>query len=310
MHLFRHLPVFFGRVVQSAEISDRFLWDVRRMIADRISHQYVGTMRQKANEYGLQLWLENYGHWGYPGEFLQYGGQSDAIGGEFWTGNDIEGMELRAASSAAHGYGKNIVHAEAFTSGGPMWNYHPGNLKKLGDWAATKGVNHFVLHVYIHQPYDTMIPGINAWFGIEFNRHNTWFSQSKTWIDYLRRSHYVLQQGKYVADVAYFIGEDAPKMTGIRHSELPEGYNFDYVNAEIIQRMKIVNGRFVLPDGMSYKLLVLPPQTAATVAFGKWSAKNAARILLQQRAKHRPPDFSTGRSVLYRFPRQSADSPR
>lgn len=50
-------------------------------------------------------------------------------------------------------------------------------------------------------------------------------------------------------------------MTGIRHPELPEGYNFDYVNAEIIQRMKIVNGRFVLPDDMSYKLLVLPPQT-------------------------------------------------
>ena len=50
-------------------------------------------------------------------------------------------------------------------------------------------------------------------------------------------------------------------MTGIRHPELPEEYNFDYVNAEIIQRMKIVNGRFVLPDGMSYKLLVLPPQT-------------------------------------------------
>lgn len=253
------LPVISGHVVGSADLSDRFLWDLRRIIADRISYHYVGGLRQNANEYGLKLWLENYGHWGYPGEFLQYGGQSDEIGGEFWTGDEPEGLELRAASSAAHGYGKNVVHAEAFTSGGPMWNWEPWSLKKRGDWAATKGINHFVMHVYIHQPYEEKIPGINAWFGVEFNRHNTWFYQSKEWMDYLRRTHYMLQQGKYVADVAYFTGEDAPKMTGIRNPQLPDGYNFDYVNAEVIEKMQVQNNRLVLPDGMSYKLLVLPP---------------------------------------------------
>lgn len=254
------LPVISGRVVGSADMSDRFLWDLRRIIADRISYHYVGGLRQKANEYGLRLWLENYGHWGYPGEFLQYGGQSDDIAGEFWTGDDTEGLELRAASSAAHGYGKNVVHAEAFTSGGPMWSWEPWSLKKRGDWAATKGINHFVMHVYIHQPYEDKVPGINAWFGVEFNRHNTWFYQSKEWLEYLSRTHYMLQQGKYVADVAYFTGEDAPKMTGIRNPKLPDGYNFDYVNAEVIEKMRIENGRFVLPDGMSYRVLVLPPQ--------------------------------------------------
>jgi hypothetical protein len=256
-----YLPVFSGRVVGSADQTDRFLWDLRRMIADRISYQYVGALREKSNENGLKLWLENYGHWGYPGEFLQYGGQSDEVSGEFWTGVNPEGMELRAASSSAHGYGKNVVHSEAFTSGGPMWNWEPWSLKKRGDWAATKGINHFVLHVYIHQPYEEKIPGINAWFGVEFNRHNTWFYQSKEWIDYLRSTHYLLQQGKYVADVAYFIGEDAPKMTGIRNPQLPDGYNFDYVNAEVIETLSIKNGRFVLPDGMTYRVLVLPPQT-------------------------------------------------
>jgi len=256
------LPVISGRVVGNADQSDRFLWDLRRLIADRISYQYVGGLRQKANEYGLKLWLENYGHWGYPGEFLQYGGQSDEIGGEFWTGDDSEGLELRAASSAAHGYGKNVIHAEAFTSGGPMWNWDPWSLKKRGDWAATKGINHFVMHVYIHQPYEDKIPGINAWFGVEFNRHNTWFYQSKEWIEYMRRTHYLLQQGKYVADVAYFIGEDAPKMTGVRNPSLPDGYNFDYVNAEVIEKMTIQKNCFVLPDGMSYRVLVLPPQNS------------------------------------------------
>ncbi|MDO9257073.1 MAG: glycosyl hydrolase [Bacteroidales bacterium] len=256
-----YLPVIFGRLVGNAGLSDRFLWDLRRLIADRISYQYVGGLREKSNEYGLKLWLENYGHWGYPGEFLQYGGQSDEISGEFWTGDEPEGLELRAASSAAHGYGKNIVHAEAFTSGGPMWNWEPWSLKKRGDWAATKGINHFVMHVYIHQPYEEKIPGINAWFGVEFNRHNTWFYQSKEWIDYMRRTHYLLQQGKYVAEVAYFTAEDAPKMTGIRDPKLPEGYNFDYVNAEVIATMTVKNGCFVLPDGMTYRVLVLPPQS-------------------------------------------------
>jgi hypothetical protein len=69
----------------------------------------------------------------------------------------------------------------------------------------------------------------------------------------------MLQQGKYVADVLYFIGEDAPKMTGTRDPELPPGYSYDYINAEVIlERLSVENGRFVLPDGMSYSILVLP----------------------------------------------------
>jgi len=256
------LPVMFGRVAGNADLSDRFLWDLRRLIADRVSYQYVGALRKKANANGLKLWLENYGHWGYPGEFLQYGGQSDEVSGEFWTGdgNALGSIELKDASSAAHTYGKNVVHSESFTSGGPLWSYEPWSLKKRGDWAATQGINHFILHVYIHQPDEDKVPGVNAWFGTEFNRHNTWFYQSKAWIDYLRRSHYMLQQGHYVADAAYFIGEDAPKMTGIRDPQLPEGYSFDYINAEVIEnRLEVKNGRFVLPDGMSYRVLILPP---------------------------------------------------
>ncbi len=123
----------------------------------------------------------------------------------------------------------------------------------------TEGINHWVLHVYIHQPWEDRKPGVNAWFSTEFNRHNAWFEQSREWIDYYRRCQFLLQQGKPVADVAYFIGEDTPKMTGVRKPELPAGFNFDYVNAEVIQqRLSVKNGRFVLPDGMSYALLVLP----------------------------------------------------
>ena len=253
------LPVLTGRIVGSAARSDRFLWDVRRLVADRVAYQYVGGLRDVSNRHGLKLWLENYGHWGFPGEFLQYGGQSDEIGGEFWNEGELGNIECRAASSAAHIYGKNKVAAESFTAGGLAYQRYPALLKKRGDWSFTEGINNTLLHVFITQPYADRVPGVNAGFGTEFNRNNTWFEQSKAFVDYLRRCMFMLQQGKPVNDVAYFIGEDTPKMTGVRNPELPPGYSFDYINAEVIKnRVRVQDGNLVLPDGMSYRLLVLP----------------------------------------------------
>jgi hypothetical protein len=255
-----YLPVFAGKVVNSVEESNRFLWDLRRSVADAVAYEYVGGLRKVSNENNLKLWLENYGHWGFPSEFLMYGGQSDLVGGEFWNEGELGNIECKSGSSAAHIYGKPVTSAEAFTASGKAFQRHPALLKKRGDWSFTEGINHFVLHLYIHQPDDNRVPGINAWFSTEFNRHNTWFKQSKTWIDYLRRCQHLLQQGKYVADVCYFIGEDAPMMTGARNPELPEGYSYDYINAEVIlDRLSVKDGKFVLPDGTSYSIMVLPP---------------------------------------------------
>jgi hypothetical protein len=255
----KYLPVFSGRIVGSVTESERFLWDLRRAVADIIAFSYVGGLSQISREHNMKLWLENYGHWGFPSEFLMYGGQSDMVAGEFWNEGSLGDIECKSASSAAHIYGKQRVSVEAWTASQQAYVRHPALLKRRGDWSLTEGVNHHVLHVYIHQPDDIRIPGVNAWFSTEFNRHNTWFRQGKTWVDYLRRCQHLLQQGKYVADVLYFIGEDAPKMTGARDPELPRGYSYDYVNAEVIMnRLSVKNGRLVLPDGMNYGLLVLP----------------------------------------------------
>lgn len=253
-----YLPVLTGRIVNSVDQSNRFLWDLRRLVADKVAYEYVGGLKELCNKNGLQMWLENYGHWGFPSEFLLYGGQSDLIGGEFWAEGNLGSIECRAASSAAHIYGKKQVSAESYTASGKPFLRYPGELKKRGDWSFTEGINHAVFHVYIHQPYDS-VPGVNAWFGTEFNRQNTWFDSAKPWVDYQRRCQYMLQQGLYVADVAYFIGEDAPKMTGVRNPELPKGYSFDYINADVIKnRITVKNGRITLPDGLSYRILVLP----------------------------------------------------
>ncbi|QEC53093.1 glycosyl hydrolase family 2 [Anseongella ginsenosidimutans] len=254
-----YVPVMYGHVIGSQDRSDRFLWDLRRFIADNVAYEYVGGLRDISHKHGLTIWLENYGHWGFPGEFLQYGGQSDEVGGEFWSEGDLGNIENRAASSAAHIYGRNKVSAESFTAAGNTFGRYPAMMKQRGDRFFTEGINNTLLHVYIHQPYEDRKPGVNAWFGNEFNRFNTWYYDMDMFVDYLKRCNFLLQQGKYVADVAYFIGEDAPKMTGIQDPALPKGYSFDYINGEVIRdRLSVKNGKFILPDGMQYSVLVLP----------------------------------------------------
>ena len=253
------LPAYEGYVVGSEDRSDRFLWDLRRLIADKVAYDYVGGLREVCHKYGLTTWLENYGHWGVPGEFLQYGGQSDEIGGEFWSFGDLGNIENRAASSCGHIYGKQKISAESFTSGGTPFSCYPAMMKQRGDRFFTEGINNTLLHVYISQPSEEREPGMNAWFSSEFNRLNTWYPQMDLFTSYLKRVNYMLQQGLNIADVAYFIGEDAPKMTGIVDPELPKGYQFDYINAEVIERdLFVKDGLLTLPHGTQYRILVLP----------------------------------------------------
>lgn len=256
---FPFLPVYSGSVVLNQEASDRFLWDMRRMVADKLAYEHIGAMRDLAHTYGLTLWLENYGHWGFTGEFLQYGGQSDEVAGEFWSEGELGDIENRAASSCAHIYGKSKVSAESFTCGGEPYSRYPATMKQRGDRFFSEGINNTLLHLYISQPQDSIAPGMNAPFGNEFNRLNTWFPQLDVFVQYLKRTNFMLQQGLNVADVAYFIGEDTPKMTGVTDPKLPKGYQFDYINSEvIIDHMSVKDGLLTLPHGTQYKVLVLP----------------------------------------------------
>ena len=254
-----YLPVYKGFVVNSQLSSDRFLWDMRRMVADKVAYDYVGGLRDISHKHGLHTWLECYGHWGFPSEFLMYGGQSDEIAGEFWSEGELGDIENRAATSCGHIYGKTKISAESNTCGGPTFIRYPATIKQRGDRFFAEGINNTLLHVFISQPYEDKNPGMNAWFGNEFNRKNTWFSQIAVYTQYLKRTNYMLQQGLNVADVAYFIGEDAPKMTGITDPALPIGYQFDYMNAEVIEKyMTVKNGLITLPHGTQYRILVLP----------------------------------------------------
>jgi hypothetical protein len=235
------------------------------MISASISH-----FNNIFHKHGLYSWIENYGDWGFPSEPLLYGKHTDRAGGEFWPGSrDMRYIDIVA--SCAHIYNKPRVYAEAFTSMSG-YRYHPSLLKQEGDDAFASGMTSCVLHVYIEQAYEDKYPGIESWFGVEFNRKNTWFPHIDLFTGYLKRCGFMLEQGLPVSDLAYFIGEDVPvnngpfgldpnaAKDGVSVPVLPKGYHADYVNADIIlNSMSVKDGEIVLPHGVSYRILVLPP---------------------------------------------------
>ena len=258
------LPVMTGRVVDGAKTSDQFLWDLRRTVADMIAENYVGGLRDVAHKHDMTVWLENYGHWGFPGEFLIYGSYADEIGGEFWTNNPALGsIECRAASSSAHIYGKRKVFAESFTSALDL-GHHPYNIKRRGEELFCEGINQTLLHVYAHQPRDG-VPGKNPGFGTAFHRNTPWFVHSRDWVKYLQRVNFMLQQGESVADAAIYIGDFAPQMTGPANP-VPAGYDYDFMNSDaLLKTVHVVDGEWVVYDEKNpkqisarYKMLAMP----------------------------------------------------
>jgi len=266
------LPVFTGRMVKDAEASQRFLWDLRRTVADLLTENHYGVAQEFAREHNLGLYAEAPGN-GMPtvADNLACKGRTDIPMGEFW----VEGWALddsKEAASAAHIYGKPIAAAESFTSGdkAASWANDPYGMKRLGDQMFCIGVNRFVFHRYAHQPWNDRLPGMcmGPW-GINFERTNTWWQQGSAWIDYLSRCQYLLQQGSFVADLLYFYGEGAP--VGFSHGKLkpavPTGFDYDVCNAEILlKQTSVENGEIVLKSGMRYRVLVLPATDRMTLS--------------------------------------------
>ena len=174
--------------------------------------------------------------------------------------------DIRESASVAHIFGQNIVAAESFTTsgvGGKNYSYCPENMKNTADIALSCGLNRFVIHESSHQPDDTHRPGLDLiGFGQWFNRHDTWAEEARAWTDYLARSSYLLQQGRFKADILYYYGEDncVTGLFGKQLPDIPSGYAYDFVNPYALQRAVFpIDGHLVTESGMSYKMLVLGP---------------------------------------------------
>jgi hypothetical protein len=257
------LPAMTGRVLDNLDISERFLWDLRRTVSELLAENYAGELRKQANKHGLTISIEGYD--GNPSQDLTYGAQADQPMGEFWTYPPYAlSYSCIEMASAAHVYGKPIVKVEAFTATDvEKWLGHPFAIKPFGDWAFCHGINCFVMQGHAMQPWTTpeRAPGVafGPW-GQHFERTQTWHQQSRIWNEYVTRCQYLLQQGLFVADICYLTPENSPQewQAPGRSKERP-GYNFDCCPSDaLLSRMSVKKGRLVLPDGMSYRVLVLP----------------------------------------------------
>jgi len=118
-----YLPVLTGRIVDSREISNRFLWDYRRTIGDCIAENHYGRFRDLAHKHGMGIDSEAGGPWRPYIDALEALGKCDIPMGEAWARNKEPGEakssavenwlrnadSVRQAASATHTYGKPIV---------------------------------------------------------------------------------------------------------------------------------------------------------------------------------------------------------
>jgi hypothetical protein len=243
-------------------IARRFHWDFEQTVAELLAENYVGRLAELAHEHGLRLTLEGYD---LPfGDEATYTQRADEPMSEFWaTGGTQNQAKARQMASVAHIMGHTIVGAESFTSDDTeQWRFHPATIKALGDYEFSQGINRFVIHRYAHQPYLDRFPGstMGPW-GLHYERTQTWWEMSHAWHEYLARCQYLLRQGLFVADLCCLRPELPDQTYFTPAPEVPVGYKYDECSAEaLITRMNVQAGRLVLPDGMSYRMLLLPAE--------------------------------------------------
>jgi hypothetical protein len=263
------LPVLAGYIVDSRPVSNRFLYDFRRTIGDLAVDNHFRLFSQGAHRHGLEIHPESGGPHSVPVDSLQCLGMDDAPMSEFWARSpihrvaDADRFFIKQPASAAHTYGRRLVVGEGFTNIGLHWQETLwDNLKPSFDRALGEGLNRLVWHAFVCSPAGMGLPGQQYFAGTHFNPNTTWWPVSGPFLACLNRCQFLLQQGLFVADVCQYYGSGVPNFTQLKHSDpakvLP-GFDYDAATEEVLlTRMAARHGRIVLPDGMSYRLLVLP----------------------------------------------------
>jgi hypothetical protein len=261
-------PVYLGNIVESKEISERFLWDLRQTAMELVLENHADFIKKYAKKYGLGLSIEPYDM--NPTADMELGNIGDIVMAEFWS-PDFYNTSFGAveATSIAHIKGQSLVPAEAFTAGKKEgFTQYPGSMKNQSDWAFGAGINKLFYHTFQHQSLaDSLKPGMTmGQYGVHWDRNQTWWPMVGAYHDYVSRSQFLLQQGRTVADVLYLSPEGAPHVFKAPPSSFDgeayfpdrKGYSFDGCAPSQLYSAKVVNGQIVFPSGATYKILVMP----------------------------------------------------
>ena len=264
------LPVYNGLIVNSLEMSERFLWDVRQTSNELIIENYAGRFKELGQRNGFRLSIEPYDM--NPASDIDLGSVADVPMCEFWS----DGFGFNSsfscieATSIAHIKGAPVVAAEAFTADHTeAWKKYPGDMKNQGDWAFCMGINRLIYHTFAHKPFDDKYrPGMTMGpYGVHWDRGQTWWPMVDGYHKYITRCQYLLSQGNPVADILYLTPEGAPQVflpppssvDGTPVMPDKKGFNFDGCSPLfLIKNATVKDNRIVFPSGTSYRILVLP----------------------------------------------------
>lgn len=264
--LIPYLPVIAGAEMSDADTRQRIERDYALTISDLIADNHYAHLNKIANDNGLTFYSEAAGPNYAQADLLKTSSRVDMAMAEFWVPSEHRPTMdsrflLRNAANANHVYGNNITLCESFTTLGPEWEETPFTMKPVADQAFCDGLNKICVHNFSQSPSLTAKPGYVYCAGTHYEPGITWWDESPAFDAYLSRCCFMLQQGKFAADAIFYHGDN------IGHGEqrktipatLGDGYDHDNCNSEVLlTRMSVSDGRIVLADGMSYRILVLP----------------------------------------------------
>lgn len=262
------LPAVFGYVVNDQESTFRFLSDWRLVINKLFAYNFYGNMAKLAKENDLSITYETGAGDVFPADIMEYYKFADVPMCEFWqpmTENFVGSINfkpIKPTASAARLYGKPRVAAEAFTSFSHTWDEHLQMLKEVANVNSIEGVSHLVFHTYTHNPQVGFLPPgtsfSGAGIGTPFLRGQTWWKYMPEFTTYLARCSYLLERGKPVSDVLWYLGDEINHKPD-QKAPFPEGFKYDYCNPDVLlNRLSVDNGELVTPEGLRYRVLWLP----------------------------------------------------
>lgn len=265
--LSKFLPSLFDQELYDQEKLESFRKDFRKTLSALMINNFYRKAGEISARYGLKINSESGGpglplH-NVPVEPLESLGALDLPRGEFWVSHtyfNSEGIDIlrvvKEVSAASHIYGRGIVEEESFSSF-QHWQEGPFDIKPYGDRAFCEGMNRVVLHGFSHNPKGTGYPGIVYHAGTHFNDKRAWFSKIRPFTDYLARISAIFQGSVFFADVLYFYGDDIPNYTGPKNSRFSAGPGYDYevINADMLKRLKVKNGKLILPGGAQFSVM-------------------------------------------------------
>lgn len=262
--LLRWLPAMAGVPIASADSSERFLHDIRETINELLHDKFYQIMKDEAHRHGCQFSAECVAPT-FVSDGMYHFSEADIPMGEFWLRSPTHDKpnDMADAISGAHIYGKPIVQAEAFTELREAWDEYPGMLKTLQDRNYTLGINRMVFHVFVHNPWLDRKPGMTlGGVGTFLQRDQTWWPQAKAWVDYTARCQWLLQQGRPVADIAVFTGEELPRravLPATLVSTLPGLFGPQRVEAERTRLQNIGEPTTKAPNGVAHSANMADP---------------------------------------------------